>query len=173
MIERAIRASIIELQDASEGADNGDAIQKAIQASVAETARERPGERANPTKSSDMAGVPDEQLEAALLLSLEETSVSDHHRGLADVDFDDSGIDTEDDANIKHAMQRSKRCLVPDPPVDGPKDKDFPKATETSEQRNGQNLNRSRTEEEIVLDYVKRQSLEEEQHRKAVAARKG
>ena len=176
LIERAIRASVVELHNASKDGDSGDAIQRAIQASVAEAVQVRQVERTNPTADgSDGAGDHDEQLKAALLLSLQETSKSDNHQNvLANADFDDSGIDTDDDENIKAAIQRSKTLPITDPPVGSPKDEDFQKVIELSkksQEEHDQGRSKSKTEEEIVLEYVKKQSLAEEQHKKAAAAR--
>ncbi len=175
MIESAIRASVLELQNASKDGDNGDAVQRAIQASVAEAAQVRQVGRTNPTADrSDEASDHDEQLKAALLLSLQETSKSEHQNVLANADFDDSGIDTDDDENIKAAIQRSKTLPIADPPVDSPKDEDFQKVIELSkkaQEEHDQGIHKSKTEEEIVLEYIKKQSLAEEQHKKAAAAR--
>ena len=175
LIERAIRASIVELHNASKDGDSADAIQRAIQASVAEAAQVRQVERTNPTADgSDEAGDHEEQLKAALLLSLQDTSKSDHQNVLANADFDDSGIDTDDDENIKAAIQRSKTLSIADPPVDSPKDEDFQKVIELSkksQEEHDHGISKSKTEEEIVLEYVKKQSLAEEQHKKAAAAR--
>ena len=116
MIEKAIRASVIELHKAQKNGDAGDAVQRAIQASVAEAGRGRSGERAKPTADSfDGAGVHDEQLKAALLRSMDEPSGSNTRTNLAEVDFDDSGIDTDNDENIKTAIERSKSNPVADP----------------------------------------------------------
>ena len=175
LIERAIRASVVELHNASTDGDSGEAVQRAIQASVAEAAQARQIERTNPTADrSEGAGDHDEQLKAALLLSLQESSKSDHRNVLANADFDDSGIDTDDDENIKAAIQRSKTGSIADPPVESPKDEDFHKVIELSkksQEEHDQGKSKSKTEEEIVLKYVKKQSLAEEQHKKAAAAR--
>ena len=175
MIERAIRASVVELHNASPDGDSGEAIQRAIQASVAEAAQARQVERNNPTADgSDGAGDHDEQLKAALLLSLQESSNLDHRNALANADFDDSGIDTDDDEIIKAAIQRSKTVPIADPPVESPKDEGFHKVIELSkksQEEHDQGISTSKTEEEIVLEYVKKQSLAEEQHKKAAAAR--
>ena len=175
MIEKAIRASVIELQKAQKDGDGCDAVQRAIQASVAEAGRVRRGERAKPTADSfDGAGVHDEQLKAALLRSMQESSGSDQRNNLADIDFDDSGVDTDDDENIKVAIERSKANPVADPPVESLEDEDFQKAIELSkgaQEEHEQGLSKSKTEEEIVLEYIKKQSLAEEEHKKAVAAK--
>ena len=175
IIESAIRASIIELQNASKEGDHGDAVQRAIEASIAEADRVREGERAaSAADSFDGAGVHDEQLKAALLRSLQQPSGSDRGHALANADFDDSGIDTDDDENIKVAIERSKTASVADPPVGVPEEDDFQKAVELSKEvhdEHEQDLSKSKREEEIVLEYVKKQSLAEEQLKNSVAAR--
>lgn len=172
MIERAIRATVTELQNAAKDGDSGDAIQRAIQASVAEAAQTRQDKRSTPTAAgSDEAGDYDEQLKAALQRSLQEKSKSDQPNVLANADFDDSGIDTDDDENIKAAILRSKTMPIADPPVNSPKEEDLQKVIELSKKEHDQDRSKSKTEEEIVLEYVKKQSLAEEQHRRAAAAR--
>ena len=172
MIERAIRATVTELQIAAKDGDSGDAIQRAIQASVAEAAQARQDELSSPTADrSNEAGDYDEQLKLALQRSLQENSKPDQPNVLANADFDDSGIDTDDDENIKAAIQRSKTMPIADPPVGSPKDEDIQKVIELSKKEHDQGLSKSKTEEEIVLEYVKKQSLAEEQHRRAAAAR--
>ena len=175
MIESAIRASVVELQNASKDSENGDAVQRAIQASVAEAAKGRQVERTNSTADrSDEASDHDEELKAALQLSLQESSKLDREAVLANADFDDSGIDTDDDENIKAAIQRSKTLPIADPQIDSSKDEDFQKVIElskTAQEEHDQGLSKSKTEEEIVLEYIKKQSLAEEQHKKAAAAR--
>lgn len=52
-------------------------------------------------------------------------------------------------------------------------DEDFQKAVNQSQkdhEEHERDLSKSKTEEEIVLDYVKKQSLAEEEYRKSVAA---
>ena len=172
IIERAIRATVTELQNASKDGDSGDAIQRAIEASVAEAAQSRQDERSNPPAAgSDVAEDYDEQLKLALHRSLQENSKSDQPNVLANADFDDSGIDTDDDENIKAAIQRSKTMPITDSPVDSPKEEDLQKVIELSKKEHDQDRSKSKTEEEIVLEYIKKQSLAEEQHKRAAAAR--
>ena len=169
MIERAIRTTVTELQNASKDGDSGDAIQRAIQASVSEAAQARKDEQSTPTAAEfdDY----DEQLKAALHRSLQDTSTPNQPGGLSSADFDDSGIDTDDDENIKAAILRSKTMPIADPPVDSPKDEDFQKALELSRKEHDQGIGKPKTEEEIVLEYVKKQSLAEEQHKRATGGR--
>ena len=159
-IERAIRASVLELQRASKEGDDEEALRKAVQASVAEANR-----------SSDdnhrAASGHSEQLEAALHQSIQRPLLSRTRTEIADLDFDDSGVDTDDDENIKAAIESSK-TLPPSEHLDT----DFERALTESKkmhEESTQSLGRAKTEEEIVMDYVKRQSLAEATYKKSAA----
>ena len=172
MIERAIRASVKELQLASNEGDNTEAIQRAIKASVTEAAQARSNNRSH-MRSTTLDGVGDheKELAAALQHSLRETQQSGRRHQL---DFDDSGVDTDDDENIKAAIERSKSTFIGQS-TDGKDDDDFQAALELSmkaHEEPEQGLSRLKTEEEIVLEYVKKQSLAEEELKKSVAANK-
>lgn len=112
MIERAIRASVLELQSASkEGADH-EALQRAIQASIDEATRARKEKNLH-TTSETPHGVDDheDQLKAALHESIkmhESANLEGAQHPTSTYDFDDSGIDTEDDENFKAAIENSK-----------------------------------------------------------------
>jgi len=176
MIEKAIRASVLELQSASEEGDHADAVQRAIQASVAEATKVRGQDSSKPpTNDLDGASDHDKELESALHRSVSQHPPSASQKNLAIVDFDDSGVDTDDDENIKAAIERSKSAEM-----SGLKaahlDEDFEEAIELSrktQEEHKQGLSKSKTEEEIVLEYVKRQSLAEEQHKRSVTAKQG
>lgn len=158
VIEQAIRASVVELH--AEG-DNDDAMQRAIKASVAEVVRARKVQNA-----SDHATAADDgadqyrELEEALHRSVE----NEERHPLTDADFDDSGVDTDYDENIKAAIHQSTVSS------DNLKDEDLEQAIKLSKQAHGdhmEGLTHAKKEEEIVLDYVKRQSLVEEEHKKS------
>ena len=173
MIERAIRASVTELHLASKEGDNNEAIQRAIQASVAEAARARSEDRSNSRPTTfDGAGDHEKELTAALQRSMQENRQSEERHPVANIDFDNSGVDTDDDENIKTAIERSK--FTPTEQPRGRKDDDdFRTAIELSRKthkEHEQGLSKSKTEEDIVLEYVKKQSLAEEQLKKSVAA---
>ena len=160
MIEQAIRASVLELQKAGKNGNDDDALQRAIKASVTEAARARKAKNpaAQITEFDDGLNH-DRELENALHRSV---TTEDRHP-LADADFDDSGVDTDDDENIKAAIRQSTVS-----PTE-PRDEDLELALELSQQSHGdhtEKLSKTKTEEEIVLDYVKRQSLVEEEHKR-------
>lgn len=145
MIERAIRASVRELQnDAGTTASNQEAINRAIQASISEAGQD-PGQRQSTTDSPDYQSA----LERSIRDSL--ASYKLHFRSKASqegnkskdaanqlpaqpsIEIQSDDINSEDDEDMKLAIQRSK-----------------------SEHE------QSNTEEEIVMQYMKKQSLAEE-----------
>ena len=177
MIERAIRASVKELQLASKEGDNNEAIQRAIQASVAEATQARRKDCAKfPYTTLDETGDHKKQLAAALQRGVQENQQADRRYPPADVDFDDSGVDTDDDENIKAAIEAS--MLKPTGQPSNGKDKDdeddFRATIELSRkahEQHVQSLSKSKTEEEIVLEYVKKQSLAEEQLKRSAVSK--
>ena len=165
MIEQAIRASVRELQTAQKEGDE-DAMQRAIKASVAEAARIRKEQVAAGHNSTDEYH--DEELELALHRSVSHHPPRDHVHPLANADFDDSGVDTDDDENMKTAIERSKSGSINHSHRQVPVDKHLEKAIETSKRDHEE---RQRTDEEVVMEYVKKQSLLEDEHRKNMASK--
>ncbi|KAL8683412.1 MAG: hypothetical protein Q9186_000674 [Xanthomendoza sp. 1 TL-2023] len=164
MIERAIRASVMELRAASTSSDESRAIQKAIQASVVEAGRARDATNSgNESASNDH----DDELHAALQRSMSSSQPkAEDGEGLM---YDDSGIDTDDDENIKMAIERSKADPVPSQ-QDGGTLQTKVAQSQVGHDRSELGSERARTEEEIMLEYAKKQSLLEEEHRQALAA---
>lgn len=159
IIERAIRASVMELRAASKtGSNEEHAVQEAIKASVVEATRVG---KAEPTSDQTSSQHEEERLRLAL-----QQSVSSHgfYHDVANNIYDDSGVKTDDDENMKTAIERSS--AVAD--QSNANDLDLQKAMKESRQAHAQHeqdLYRERTEEEIVLEYVKKQSLLEDKHR--------
>ena len=158
LIERAIRASISELQSASQDHDE-DALERAIQTSLAEASHARHTMGSH----DELDGEHRQQLEAAIRLSIMgnhssplESKVRDN-RG----DMDDSGIDTDDDLSMKAALEESKKAAVS---VSPEMDDDLKRALEQSRLHDDQTKD-EKSEEEIVIEYIKKQSLAEEEHR--------
>ena len=165
LIERAIRASVAELQRASQEGDDDEAVNRAIQASVAEVAQARgSASLAGSDRDTEVANDHDEVLEAVL-----HRSVQDHHRHSEGAD---SGIDTDDDEEFREAIELSKEGTSSGRHSGGntlEEDAELRKVMEESKQ--AQSLReeddaRTKTEEEIVLEYVKRQSLVEQEHKR-------
>ena len=172
MIERAIRASVEELHLASEEVDRNEVIQRAIQASVSEATNARNEDQSEYQSSKiNKRGDHEKELATALQRSMEETQKPDIRGTLADVISEDSGVDTDDDENFKAAIERSK--FTPTGQPIGVKDEDdFQTAIELSRkahEEHEQGLCKSKTEEEIVLEYVKKQSLAEEYLKRSIA----
>lgn len=177
MIEKAIRASVLELKLASEEGDHADALQRAIQASVTEASQFRKTDSSKPPANGSIeAGVNDEELEATLHRNVSQQFSSGSSPNLAAIDFDDSGVDTDDDGNITAAIERSRSTKTSGPKAAQQTDEDLEKAIELSKEtkeEHEQILSKSNTEEEIVLAYVKRQSLAEEQHKSSIITKQG
>ena len=174
MIERAIRASVEELNLASKKADHNEAIHRAIQASLSEAANARNEDHAE-TQSNRIIkhGDHNKEVAAALQQSMDENQRPGVRETLPDVNSEDSDVDTDDDTNIKAAIEQSKS--TPTGQAMGMKDDDdFHTAIELSRkthEEHEQGLDDSKTEEEIVLEYVKKQSLAEEHFKKSIADR--
>jgi hypothetical protein len=166
LIERAIRASVAELRrPVLDGEDEEAALQRAMRASISE---------------ASASGATEEEkrvLEEVLRKSLAET------RRLHGSDSEwDSDLDTEDDENVKKALEMSKAADAAAGAewmlkAGGIEDEDeaLRKAVEESrleEERKTSALEKQKTEEEIVLEYVMKQSLVEEEHRRKMLGRK-
>lgn len=175
MIERAIRASVQELHLASNEGDDRDVVQRAIQASVAEANQARRKDATGPhAEGLDGSSDHSKELEAALHRSLQEHPSSQINH--THIDLDDSGVDTDDDENIKLAMERSKSGDADGLKAADLNDDELQKAIEFSKkdhEEHEQSLSKSKTEEDVVLEYMKRQSLAEEEHKRSVTAQDG
>lgn len=174
LIERAIRASVAELQLAEQEGDEQEALNRAIQASVAEASQGRASATlADPHSGKDGASDQDRVLEETLHRSLQEhQSHNEQHSEAANNEWDDSGIETDDDENIQEAIELSKQNVSSDVRpghVAAEQDQELQKAIDASKQahtlREEDNA-RAKTEEDIVLEYVKKQSLAEQEHRR-------
>ena len=184
MIERAIRASVKELQNAGGNADNSEALARAIQASIAEAGRRRSNEDHIITMNDEEAEH-QQLLEKAIQESLSQYQMPSRSRDAdADVDTDDdeavklaiaksreaptvTDVDSDEDENIRKAIEKSKET-PPEADVDTDDDEDVRLALAKSKSEHMEKLTRAQTEEEIVLEYVKKQSLAEEEHKRNV-----
>ena len=160
-IARAIKASVAELRRAAQEGQGGEALQRAINASIEQAHRSRPdqGER----QSADPQSQPknDEGLSRAMQQSLSVNEVGQDR----DRNRNNPDIDTDDDENIKEAMKRSKT----DSGARRSSNDELERAIAESLKGSAvQDEEKSKAEEEerVVLEYVKRQSMLEEQHRK-------
>jgi hypothetical protein len=177
MIERAIRASVRELQKAQGSKlTDQEALERAIQASVAEGRRRRSDESSS-ANEDDRDPEHQALLEKAVQQSLAEYQLP----------HEDGDHDTNEDENLKLAIEKSKEETVGPADEDenlklaiqmskedsthADEDKMFQLALENSKAEEEANLQKTKTEEEIVLEYVKKQSLAEEAHRTAIAGK--
>lgn len=172
MIEKAIRASVAELRRASKEDNENDTIERAIQASISQAKRTQSTEDSSDRPKS--GGDHDAELEEALRLSMQgydgSVDSGQHHLHR---DWDDSGVDTDDDENMKQALDNSKFSRTSPPLYD---DEELQRALKQSqEDQRTRKLSDSaaRSEEDIVLEYIKKQSLAEEEHRRAMAESMG
>jgi len=112
VVERAIRASVLALNQASkDGHTSNDAITKAIKASVTEATAARS------SAHLDGSGTDDEALEQALRRSITHEA-RERRSGFEGADFDDSGIDSDSDENMKNALRQSKSDTTYDAEVE-------------------------------------------------------
>ncbi|KAI9728526.1 MAG: hypothetical protein M1834_007664 [Cirrosporium novae-zelandiae] len=136
MIERALRASVAHLQ-AETDEDDSAVLEKAIQASINET------RRANPEKHDD---APDQDQE---LLAAIKRSLSDFH-------FEGSRLQQDFSSAVEDI----------EPNIDDDDDAELQRAIEASKLEHEKEKSRAKTEEDIVLEYVRKQSLAEESYRR-------
>lgn len=189
MIERAIRASVKELQKAGGNTSDSVALNRAIKASIAEASRRRSNEDpALHTTTDEDDAEHQALLEQAIQDSLSQYQLpSDFADPDADIDTDDdeavklaiekskeaptvTDVDSDEDENIRKAIEKSKE-IPPEADVDTDDDEDVKLALEKSKSEHEKELSRAQTEEEIVLEYVKKQSLAEEEHKRKVAGK--
>lgn len=158
MIERAIRASVKELQSNKTLTDQ-EALERAIQASVVESGhRKGSGEGSSSLDFTEEDAAHQSLLEKAIQDSLMSYSIPASQQPEVDVD-------TDDDEDVKLAMQKSKE------EHNAPKAADIDDALNHAIQQSKEDAIKAKAEEEIVLEYVKKQSMQETEH-KSVSAGK-
>ena len=150
-IERAIQASVAELRRTTHEGSDDDALNRAINASIVEANKAR-------SKGKDFVGGSefDDQLALAMQRSL------GLQQGSTTGGLDDPDVDTDDDENMRQALERSKSEFH----GSGSHDEDFGRTvTKSLEESNARKReqDQSSEEERVVLEYVKKQSLLEEQ----------
>lgn len=183
MIERAIRASVKELQKVGGSTNDSEALNRAIQASIAEASRRRSNE--DPALMTLTGEDAEHQalLEKAIQESLSQYQLPSQFADPdADIDTDDdeavklaiekskeaptvTDVDSDEDENIKRAIEKSKKISPED------SDEEIKLALQRSKTEHMKELSRTQTEEEIVLEYVKKQSLAEEEHKRNMVAK--
>lgn len=158
MIERAIRASVAELHSASQQKDTENALERAIQASVAEAQRDR----GHGGSSSVSADDQDTNLGDALRQSLQQSQTQPiEQHGLKSGDSDDPDLHREHDMNVSTAIASSKNEVDPATGND-PELETVIKLSQQSHQAHLEDIARVKAEEEIVVDYIKKRSVLDE-----------
>ena len=145
MIERAIRASVRELQnDTGASTSSQEALNRAIQASVSAAGHSR--EQPNPSRD-------DEEYQAALERSIRDSLASYNlHQSSKSVQ---NSSKTKDMENLPSAQALTE---TREDDADHDEDQDIKLAI----QRSKTEIEKSSAEEEIVMQYIKKQSLAEE-----------
>lgn len=166
LIERAIRATVAELQLATEESDEDNAVRRAVRASEVEASRVH-DEHGVPCAASatDVLDSRDGQPEQAQPQNDDGENIA-----LGQREPIDSGIDTDDDEIVQIILEKSKHASTPP----GAGEADVQKAIELSKRSHREYEEaelRAKAEEEIVLEYVKKQSLAEEQYRQSHEAK--
>jgi hypothetical protein len=162
MIERAIRASVMELRQAArdESINDQTMMQRALDASLADA-------QASTTSVSMAVPAQEPQQSQGQDPGTDHLNATREQYHLHHDLEDDSGIDTEDDEHIKATIERSKQDAN-----SSKDDNDLQAALKASQADPRQSIGRTPSEEEtIVLEYVKRQSLIEEEHRRNLPVR--
>jgi hypothetical protein len=171
VLERALRASVAELQSSKGGDGDPEALDRALEASIKEAARARAESEAQVKEQADHEA----ELRLAIQQSMEDFHLSnqptdEHH--YHDEDSDWSDVDSEERESFKLALTESKKMhdekvAVPTDDLDE-ETKRAIEESKASYEKHGEELTKAKTEEEIVLEYVKKQSLAEAEHKKAV-----
>ncbi|KAI9842751.1 MAG: hypothetical protein M1837_006934 [Sclerophora amabilis] len=176
LIERAIRASVSELLQArNANLDDEEAMNRAIGASVSEASKGHVegGEKGQPESSGTGEKA---ALEQSLQQSLQQGGNSASHQQAATTTRDGPDVDTDDDENVKRALEESKSRHHAVKANDDDDDDELRNAVEASKQAHADRERdeaRAKAEEDTVLEYVKKQSLAEAEHRKLVDAKRG
>jgi hypothetical protein len=164
MIERAIRASVRELQNSQDSTlTDEEALNRAIQASIAEAGRSRSDEQNPAIAMTDEEAEHQAALEKAIQASLAQYQLK-HSREIPPTNHD-----TDDDEDVKLAVQMSRNEMRREEAANLA---DEQREIELALEKSKEDLVRTKTEEEIVLEYVRKQSLLEEEHKQAAEAKR-
>lgn len=176
-LEEAIRRSV---QQTSRGNPDEDAaVENAIRASMAELARtraERASRQAAEQQQQNDNEQEDEDLKRAIEASKAEAESHQQQRMIDDEELERALAQSLREQRQQHGGDEWDSDVDPDPPeydaghVEGTTQSAF--EAEKS-QRPGEKSQQERDEEQVVMDYVKKQSLLEDQHRQTMAGGKG
>jgi len=154
-----------------------DEFEHAIQASVESTSRGNPDEdmvieRAIRASVRELQAHHDTTLsEQDSLNRAIQASIAEAERSNLVGTTDGDRIGLED--SIQRSLAESMGMSSTAPADDADEDEEFKRAIEESRIHHEQQLSRTRTDEDIVLEYVKKQSLAEEELKKAMETKRG
>ncbi|KAF2732692.1 UDP-Glycosyltransferase/glycogen phosphorylase [Polyplosphaeria fusca] len=199
MIARAIRASVAEFERAGPTDDDEEALERALNASISEASKSGATEeeqkmleetlrkslldtharskRAHGSDSewdSDSDMDDDEEYQRIIaeskeLAHLQQTSPQEYGVTTADAQHD------VHDEELKRALEESQKVAHP-PAHAGHSEEELQKALEESQRAETDRmslLEKQKTEEDVVMEYVKKQSLAEEEHRRRMLQGRG
>jgi len=164
MIERAIRASVRELYSAQEssGSDH-DALNRAIQASIAEAEAHRREAQQLSSPHDEKRELSEEEAEhqAALERAIQESLLQYQLKV-----HDHEGEAEDEDEDVRRAIQMSKELNIA-------KGKDVASIDDDDDfklalQKSKESAEKEKNEEDVVLEYVKKQSLLEGKMKESV-----
>jgi hypothetical protein len=171
-IERQIRASVLEMRKIAQQSRDFKPANQEASASGDSASESRPQAAAG-GGNDDFTNITDEEYAELIQRAVQEslrhgTSGPRRHDQTADDDDDD-----DNDEDLRRAIAES---VSPEGVIDTQghhDDADLQRALQESEKAHREQQNRSLTEEETVLEYVKKQSLAEEEFRRQKAKGKG
>ena len=188
-LERAIQASV--RQTSKGDADEDAAVEEAIRGSIVAMKQQGSMPGILPEKSGQRSGedpsifedeqyrITDEEYQ-----SMVEEAIKKSLAGQFDTDEDShmpqsSGFietkvpeEAEHDAQLRQALEESKNAPTLPPRYEDDNDEDLKRAIEASKAEHGREESQ-KTEEDIVLQYIKKQSLAEEEYRQQFGHGKG
>ena len=154
-IARAIKASVTELRQASKEDRDEESLQTAVNASLLEAERARSEQQEHKARQQPSQPGPSQDIRR-------------NKEGESDFDNpgtrDNADIDTDDDENIREALERSKLDVHQDYPADPEMKQAIAESLRGAAELDTAQK-KAEEEERIVLEYVKRQSEYEQQYR--------
>lgn len=170
-IEAQIRASVKEMRRVAEERKR----QEHVRDWKAPLPPELPVRNSSGKVQGDISeDITDEEFEALVAEAVRQSLIAQVQEGVEEHGVVGGGIDWDEDEYLRQAMQESMQAatVTRGGDNDGVYDEDLKKAMEESEKAHQEHLARTsteRTEEDIIMEYVKKQSLVEEEYRRQKA----
>lgn len=161
-VEQAIRASVLEMRRIAEQSRDFKAPIPEDEGRHEERAAERHAALAAMGADQDLTNVTDEEYQALIEEAVRQSLI--HHGELQQREEVAHAVD---DDELRRVIEESKAAATPRAGEDD--DEAIRRAMEESERAHREHVEREKTEEEIVLEFVKKQSLAEEEFRRQKA----